>query len=153
MSLPGALVLSVLRDSSVCLDGLGYDAHVAVGDSRLDLPALPTAPGMARAFVRRCWSHLESVDTLDGVALCVSELVTNALDHAPPPYELRIARSRGRLRIEVADASVRQPVLRVLSPASARGRGIFLVERIATRWGVEPATAGKTVWAEFATAR
>ncbi|MEY2421977.1 MAG: hypothetical protein QOI95_2044 [Acidimicrobiaceae bacterium] len=126
---------------------------MADGDSRLELPSSPTAAGLARAFVRRAWSHLESADTLDAVALCVSELVTNALDHATPPYELRVNRRRGRLRIEVADASVRLPVLQALTPAALRGRGIFLVERTATCWGVDPTRAGKTVWAEFATGR
>ena len=124
---------------------------MVAGDSRLDLPASPMSAGLARAFVRRCWSHLESADTIDAVALCVSELVTNALDHAPPPYELRVARGCGRLRVEVADASARPPVLRPLSPTARRGRGIFLVECIATQCGVEPTTAGKTVWAEFTT--
>jgi hypothetical protein len=42
-------------------------------------------------------------------------------------------------------------VLQAPSSASGRGRGIFLVQRIATQWGVEQTTAGKTVWAEFAT--
>jgi anti-sigma regulatory factor (Ser/Thr protein kinase) len=123
---------------------------MAVGDSRLDLPASAKAAGLARSYVRRCWSHLESADTLDEVALCVSELVTNALDHAKPPYALRVDRRCGRLRIEVDDASVGPPVLRTLTPAAARGRGIFLVERISTRWGFDPRPAGKTVWAEFA---
>jgi anti-sigma regulatory factor (Ser/Thr protein kinase) len=121
------------------------------GNSSLELPALPTSAGLARAFVRRCWSGLENSDTLDAVALCVSELVTNALDHATPPYELRVARGCGRLRVEVADTSAREPVLRPLSLTANRGRGIFLVQRIADRWGVDPTTAGKTVWAEFAT--
>jgi two-component sensor histidine kinase len=107
---------------------------------------------MARAFVRTCWSGLENADTIDAIALCVSELVTNALDHATPPYELRVARDCGRLRVEVADATARPPVLKPLSLTAHRGRGIFLVERIATKWGVEPTTAGKTVWAEFETA-
>jgi anti-sigma regulatory factor (Ser/Thr protein kinase) len=120
-------------------------------ESRLALPASSTSAGLARAFVRRCWAHLESDETIDAVALCVSELVTNALDHAPPPYELRVGRGCGRLRVEVADASARPPVLRALSPTARRGRGIFLVERIATEWGVESTNAGKTVWAEFET--
>jgi anti-sigma regulatory factor (Ser/Thr protein kinase) len=124
---------------------------MVVDDSKLDLPASPTAAGIARAFVRRCWSHLESEETIDDVALCVSELVTNAIDHAQPPIELRVHRKRGRLRIEVEDAGVGRPELRPMSTTARRGRGIFIVERIATRWGVEPRNGGKTVWAEFAT--
>jgi two-component sensor histidine kinase len=96
--------------------------------------------------------QLENGDTLDAVALCVSELVTNALDHAAPPYELRIDRSRRRLRVEVADASERQPVLRQITPTAVRGRGMFLVAAVATTWGVQPTNDGKTVWAEFSTA-
>src|SRR3954471_11085093 len=104
---------------------------MAVGSSTLELPDSPTSAGLARAFVRRCWSDLESNETIDAVALCVSELVTNALDHAPPPYELCVARDCDRLRVEVADASARPPVLRPVSVTAQRGRGIFLVERMA----------------------
>jgi len=118
-------------------------------DAKLELPAAPTSARLARAFVRRRWSGAVSSETLDAVTLCVSEMVTNALDHARPPYELRMERGRGRLRVEVADASVRPPVLHPLSLTAPRGRGMFLVQRIASRWGVEPTTAGKRVWAEF----
>jgi anti-sigma regulatory factor (Ser/Thr protein kinase) len=88
---------------------------------------------------------------MDAVELCVSELVTNALDHATPPYVLHVERRRGRLRIEVDDTSARAPVARPLSLDAGRGRGIFLVEHTATRWGFDRTAAGKTVWAEFAT--
>jgi anti-sigma regulatory factor (Ser/Thr protein kinase) len=115
----------------------------------LDLPSSPTSARLARTFVVGCWSDFVRSELLDAIALCVSELVTNALDHAMPPYELRVARSLGRLRVEVADASARMPVLQPLSLTALRGRGIYLVERTATCWGVEPTTAGKTVWAEF----
>src|SRR5438067_684391 len=114
----------------------GTPQQMTLGESRLELPALPTAAAMARSYVRRLWSTLENDDTLERVVLCVSELVTNALDHAPPPYELRIARRDGRLRIEVSDASHRPPVLQPRSPTAGRGRGIFLVESVSTRWGV-----------------
>ena len=124
---------------------------MTVRDSRLELPAVPAAPAMARAFVRRCWSPVENDETMDAVELCVSELVTNALDHATPPFELRVARRCGRLRIEVEDRSAQPPVARSLSLTAGRGRGIFLVEHTATRWGFDRTTAGKTVWAEFAT--
>jgi anti-sigma regulatory factor (Ser/Thr protein kinase) len=117
----------------------------------LQLPPSPASARLARSFVLRCCGDVAQSELLDGIALCVSELVTNALDHAPPPYELRVARSRGRLRVEVADASARVPELQPQSLTAARGRGIYLVDCTATRWGVERANVGKTVWAEFAT--
>src|SRR4051794_25466787 len=109
------------------------------------------AAGLARDFVRRCATDLASSDVVDALLLCTSELVTNALDHAVPPYWLTITREPGRVRIGVGDASVRLPMLRRASTVSERGRGIFILDAMATRWGVDPAPTGKTVWAEFAT--
>src|SRR4051794_17522773 len=103
---------------------------------------------MARAFVRDCWAGV-SDRTLDDVTLCVSELVTNALDHAAPPYELRIDRHDDHLRVEVADASTVEPTVRPASSSSARGRGMFIVAHVAATWGVVHTRRGKTVWAEF----
>ena len=87
--------------------------------------------------------------TVDAITLCVSELVTNALDHAAPPFELRMAYANGRVRVEVSDATTAPPVQRAVQPDALRGRGLQFVDQSATRWGVEPFPGGKTVWAEF----
>lgn len=121
------------------------------GDARLELPPVPMAATLAREFVRRCSSGLQPPDVIESIVLCVSELVTNAIDHAVPPFQLTVMRAPQRVRIEVADASVRLPVLRTADAGSERGRGIFILERVATSWGVVPTRAGKTVWAEFVT--
>jgi anti-sigma regulatory factor (Ser/Thr protein kinase) len=113
------------------------------------LPATTSAPGRARAFVRDHWSQLADADVLDAVALCVSELVTNALDHARPPYLLRLCTTGYSLRVEVDDASAAAPVVHTGIPNDARGRGMFLVDHLAKSWGVAPSATGKTVWAEF----
>ena len=87
--------------------------------------------------------------TVDAVTLCVSELVTNALDHAVPPFELRVVCTPGRVRVEVSDAAKGQPVQRAVEPSALRGRGLQFVDQSATSWGVSPFPGGKTVWAEF----
>lgn len=87
--------------------------------------------------------------TVDAVTLCVSELVTNALDHAAPPFELRLACDPRRVRIEVSDATTARPVPRVVEPSSLRGRGLQFVNDTAASWGVDAHPGGKTVWAEF----
>jgi anti-sigma regulatory factor (Ser/Thr protein kinase) len=114
----------------------------------ITLPALPEAPRMARSFVRSALGAADQ-DTLDRVALCVSELVTNAVDHARPPIELRVDCRDDRLRIEVHDASPHQPERREVSPSSLRGRGMHLVAVAASNWGVDTFPSGKSVWAEF----
>jgi two-component sensor histidine kinase len=123
---------------------------VVNGDEvHLALPAAPKAAGIARAFVRDQLAPAETDATLDAVSLCVSELVTNALDHAAPPFELRLACEHDWLRVEVSDATTARPVRRAVEPTALRGRGLQFVEQSATRWGVDPTPAGKTVWAEF----
>jgi anti-sigma regulatory factor (Ser/Thr protein kinase) len=118
-------------------------------DKGLELLPSASAPGAARAYVRDQWSGHAGPDLLDAVGLCVSELVTNAIDHAQPPYRLRLSEGGGALRIELEDATADLPIVRAQDPLQARGRGMFLIDTLASAWGVLPATNGKTVWAEF----
>jgi anti-sigma regulatory factor (Ser/Thr protein kinase) len=113
----------------------------------IELPATTSAPGRARAFVRDHWSHLVAPDVLEAVDLCVSELVTNALDHARPPYRLRLSAPEHSLRIEVDDASAAHPVVQTGEPSDARGRGMFLVDRLAAARGGRGSASGQTAWA------
>src|SRR3954453_18907682 len=66
----------------------GYLPGVRRADSgdAFELGLNPSTPRAARAFVRERWADLAQPELLDAVGLCVSELVTNALDHAEPPY-------------------------------------------------------------------
>jgi anti-sigma regulatory factor (Ser/Thr protein kinase) len=115
----------------------------------IDLPPTPSAPGEARAFVRAHLLEQSGPDLLELVGLCVSELVTNAIDHAEPPYRLRLSEHGCALRIELEDASVDLPIVRSQHPLQPRGRGMYLVETLSRSWGVVPSERGKTVWAEF----
>jgi anti-sigma regulatory factor (Ser/Thr protein kinase) len=117
-------------------------------EQKLDLPAVPEAPRLARSFVRRAMG-VDDADTVERITLCVSELVTNALDHAEPPFELRLFCWEDRVRIEVRDASEQRPVQKELSPSALRGRGMYLVSNESSTWGVDPQPRGKSVWAEF----
>jgi anti-sigma regulatory factor (Ser/Thr protein kinase) len=123
--------------------------RLGVTPAAIELLPTSAAPGEARTFVRDHWAGQASPDVLEIMGLCVSELVTNAIDHARPPFRLRLSEDEGTLRIELEDATVDPPVVRSQHPMRARGRGMFLVETLSRAWGVLPSKGGKTVWAEF----
>jgi anti-sigma regulatory factor (Ser/Thr protein kinase) len=85
--------------------------------------------------------------------LIVSELVTNEIVHGDVPDDTRIdvtlLRFDDRLRIEVSHPSdtAFDPHVRDVEPLDEEGRGLFVVESVASRWGVfrTPETG---VWAE-----
>ena len=105
----------------------------------------PDAVPRARRFAVRALSGGAPVDE---VALVVTELVTNALLHGRGPVVLRLAGDESGVRVEVQDAGQDLPVLPRHSTEAMTGRGLALVARLSSSWGVEPAAdAGKRVWA------
>lgn len=91
----------------------------------------------------------------DDILLLVSELVTNAVRHAGagPERPLRVQLLRGPRWVVVAVADQGPGFARPASPSGANepgGWGLFLVDQIADRWGVECTTSGSCVWFEMA---
>jgi len=137
--------------------------------SVIQLPALPTAPSMVRAFgaaALRAWQI--GTEALDTTLLVLSELATNAVKETGPairpegllPHEpLEVVRVRIRILrssavVEVWDASTVAPSVNpgALEADSEVGRGLFLVGELAEQWGYYyPAVGGKVVWAQIAT--
>jgi anti-sigma regulatory factor (Ser/Thr protein kinase) len=83
--------------------------------------------------------------------LLVSELVGNAVRHAgAPAFGLRLRRRRGWVRVEVRDPSRALPChLPVEGMDVLSGRGLFLVDTLADRWGVDLLPQGKVTWFEM----
>ncbi|CAL9560397.1 MULTISPECIES: ATP-binding protein [Streptomyces] len=107
----------------------------------------------ARAEVRRqleSWGIAERGEVADVAELLVGELVTNVLVHAASGFRLTLFAAHGVLRCEVTDEERRVP--RVLEAgAGENGRGMFLVDALAQRWGCHRDGSGKTVWFELGT--
>lgn len=83
----------------------------------------------------------------DDVLLVVSELVTNAVRHAPGPLGLELGLVPGGIEIAVRDTSSRPP--RSRTPDLTGGRGWPIVQTLARRVRVVPRHDGKTVHAEL----
>ncbi len=109
------------------------------------LPPNPVSVGQARAFVARTLVGRGLGDT-DLAELLVSELVTNVVLHAGTDVELRVAASGDQVRVEVSDTSPAMPAIRHFDVEAGTGRGMMLVEALASDWGTDPRPGGKTVW-------
>lgn len=120
---------------------------------RTTLTPFPASVGAARRFVRDVlMTRMVTFGVVDTVELLTSEIVTNALVHARSAPELCVEVRGDVVRVEVYDASTSEPVLQQPGPESASGRGIAIVEQLATDWGVERVGGdGKRVWFEVST--
>ncbi len=114
------------------------------------LPAHPTSSRAARRFVTKALVSWRCETAAQDTSLLVSELVTNAIVHARTPLDLIVRRSRGCIRVEVYDAGYGVPEPGFVRPDAPNGRGLRLVQAVATRWGVDDRMPGKSVWFEVA---
>jgi anti-sigma regulatory factor (Ser/Thr protein kinase) len=120
----------------------------------LILSCTPHAAKEARDSIERLAVHV-SPEVLDDLRLLVSELVTNSVRHGRLPHDgsisLRASVSSSRVRVEVTDAGVgfepRPPLGR---RERIGGYGLYLVHRLASRWGVDTTGEQTTrVWFEI----
>jgi anti-sigma regulatory factor (Ser/Thr protein kinase) len=104
----------------------------------------------AEDFLRGCVPPLPPI-TAQNALVVVSELVTNAVRHAPGPCTLELSESGAELVIAVSDTSTVPPHPRTPDMAVGGGFGWHLVARFADRVEVWPdGLHGKTVRAVLA---
>jgi serine/threonine-protein kinase RsbW len=119
---------------------------------QMTLPLAPGAATAARCEVTRRLSTRVAVNALEDVRLLLTELVTNALRHSAVTPEdeigVRAELGNGTVRIEVHDPGGDGEVEQRPPGVRGGGYGLFLVDRLTDRWGVEQRD-GTTVWAEL----
>ncbi len=118
--------------------------------ARLELGAGPASVAQARSFVSdmvRLWG---CDDPMQVAALLTSEVVTNAVRHAADTVCVAVELEPDSvLMVQTRDDTPGEPVVRTASTDADSGRGMFLVDRLARRWGVLPVDdTGKVVWFE-----
>lgn len=118
--------------------------------TRLELADDPSGVSTARRLVRATCLEAGRPDLADEACLVASELVSNALVHAPGGCELRLRCGASALRIEVLDAGPGTPDPREASDDDEHGRGLQIVATLCFAWGVEAAEGDrKAVWGEL----
>ncbi|MFI8221268.1 ATP-binding protein [Streptomyces sp. NPDC085932] len=147
----------------------------AMEDSRSEaswhaLPADATASGLARTFAIEQLSTWHLHGLADDLRLVVSELVSNAVTHGRPPVMMRIQHTPWSLalntvRVEVIDTGRMPPAAttelleagpddvldaaHAVHPEREGGRGLFLIDQLATSWGITGCSSGTLVWCEL----
>ena len=64
-------------------------------------------------------------------------------------FTLRLRRGHESIWVEVFDTDLRLPRIRSAGESDEGGRGLYLVDQLATRWGSRPTKDGKAVWFEL----
>jgi len=133
---------------------------VTTTEHYLELSVFPTSPYYARVHVQRVLEGWRRDDLIETAQLVISELVSNAVRaHTSCPADVE-ATHLGSDRIwmdlylvgetvvlRVWDAARTPPVLRDPGPDDESGRGLHLVDLLATSWGYyRPTPGGKIVW-------
>ncbi|MFD7499076.1 SpoIIE family protein phosphatase [Streptomyces sp. NPDC059832] len=117
-----------------------------------DVPFDPAAVAGMRAVVAEKLDDWALPELAFATELVLSELITNAIRYGSAPVTVRLLLDR-TLTCEVADSSSTSPHLRDAAAMDEGGRGLFLVARLAERWGTRYTSQGKVIWAEMALPR
>ena len=110
----------------------------------------PDPNSSAQARLLACeWASGLDHDLVFALELVVSELVTNAIRHGVAPITMTLSDTDEGIRVEVHDHGYGRPTPRVASARAPGGRGLRLISRLSSSWGIDstPPVGGKSVWA------
>lgn len=119
------------------------------------LPGGAEAVGQARAAVRKALEGLGlPAGTVDDAVLMTSEIVTNALLHGEPPYEVTVSADPREVVCGVVDRGRPLPAPRMPESGDERGRGLHIVAILSEgfygchpqRYLTWPDRLGKATW-------
>jgi len=137
-----------------------YEGGVAGASRRIEQMEIPRhdlrGVADARRFVRNCLEKWDSPQLTDAMEMITSEAVTNALIHADSDVGVRLREYDDHVRLEVRDSDAHPPLPSAMSVSdedekaqAEHGRGLVIVDSLATAWGSSPHGRGKTVWMEL----
>jgi PAS domain S-box-containing protein len=110
------------------------------------------AVGGVRSLLRRLLNSWRLPELLSSdIELLTSELITNSVVHAATTTDVTIRFDGVTVRVAARDRSHATPAVSSPAPEAEGGRGVWLVESLASAWGVEPLPDGKRVWFDIDT--
>lgn len=106
-------------------------------------------PRAARKAVADCCTRASTgPECAEHAVLLTSEVVTNALRHGTGQVRVGCDADDAIVRVEVGDDERGRPRVRRADTDEESGRGMFLVDALASAWGVTDTAHGKVVWFE-----
>jgi anti-sigma regulatory factor (Ser/Thr protein kinase) len=141
-----------LSDDDVTILALAATPVGSTISRTLPLPADTTAPSIARRFIRETLDDWDvGPDLVDRAELCTSELVTNAVIHSGTTPEITAQLDAEFLTVLVHDEGGSRTVSPTDEQETLRvsGRGLTLVDALASAWSAEHSADGTTVWFEL----
>ena len=123
--------------------------YMGLGRADWEFVAEPRSVTQARMLLAESLDGMPE-ESLEAVLLMASELVTNAVIHGSGPVGLSVAWNAAEVRVDVQDRSRQLPRRQPRDPHALGGRGLNLVEDLASAWGVLAGATSKTVWFSLA---
>jgi anti-sigma regulatory factor (Ser/Thr protein kinase) len=120
------------------------------------LPAAPASAGLVRHHIAAdLVRHTVAPSVIDDVVLVATELVSNAIRHAEPLPGGQVTvtwevDSTGVTDRVTDGGAPSQPEVQHPSARDVSGRGLALVEALASSWGIDDSAGSTTVWAQVA---
>ncbi|MEU3795887.1 ATP-binding protein [Streptomyces fructofermentans] len=130
--------------------------HSSTGKLEMDYVVTPSSVRIARVIVSAHLNLWGLGQLADGACLAVSELLTNVWQHTRPNQlgqrnvHVTLTRTPDGVVLCVHDPDPRLPESVRTADDDESGRGLFLVQELAHRFGVSPSpSGGKDVWLSF----
>jgi anti-sigma regulatory factor (Ser/Thr protein kinase) len=146
------LLFATMTEARIAIDGRVSRNH----RWQTRLAPHPSSVGAARELVKQACRAWQLPELRDDATLIMSELATNAVEHAGTEFVITVFRRDRNLHLAVRDRDTRYPHLGESAPGTRRfppaerGRGLRLVHAAAAGWGAMPTRGGKVVWATVA---
>jgi len=102
-----------------------------------------------RELVTEVCARWDCPDLAGPACIVLTEMMNNVVAHAQTPMTVMIARYAGQMSVAVRDQNPARPRFTgaPVSPTSYGGRGLMLIDSVASRWGHLEVPGGKVVWA------
>lgn len=128
-----------------------YAAAIGAPGYTETMPRLPESAAAARRLVITVLEVWRLGELAEAAALVVTELVSNATEHARGDViGVTITRSaERRVRIAVADKAHVEPIRHDVNSGDERGRGLALIDAVSVARGADLMPWGKRVWADL----